>query len=195
MARPSGRPLRDEIIETSTRLIQELGVNGFSYGVLAKELGIKSPSVHHHFRTKEDLVAAVAVDYRNRFASSTEAIQGSTATERLQAYAQLYADTARADRFCLCGAVASEWLTVGQKPKHEVQQFFGEQLTFIESQLVAGVEVGEFRADLDTPAMAQALLAALEGAMLMSRADGAADLPDTVGALLLSLARQPRTTS
>lgn len=188
MARPSGRPLRDEIIDTAMRLIQQRGVNGFSYGVLANELGIKSPSVHHHFRTKEDLVAAVAVDYRRRFSELLAAIDDATAVDRLHSYARLYTQTAQADRFCLCGAVASEWLTVGDKPKAEVQLFFQEQTAFLESQLNAGIDAHEFRTDLDVPATASSLLAALEGAMLLSRANGSADLPDIVGSLLLSLA-------
>lgn len=188
MARPSGRPLRDEIIDTALRLVQQRGVNGFSYGLVATELGIKSPSIHHHFRTKEDLVAAVAVDYRRRFTELVSAIDGLTSVDRLLAYSRLYTKTAQADRFCFCGAVASEWLTVGDKPKAEVQRFFQDQTDFLETQFSAGVDAHEFRADLDVPATASALLASLEGALLLSRADGSVELPDTVGALLLGLA-------
>ena len=64
MARPSGRNLSEEIVESATRLVQERGVNGFSYGDLAKDLGVKAPSIHHHFRTKQDLLAEVARRYR-----------------------------------------------------------------------------------------------------------------------------------
>lgn len=188
MARPTGRALRQEIIDTATGLIQQVGVRAFSYGVLAAELGVKAPSIHHHFRTKEDLVAAVAAEYRERFAERAAGLDGATAIERLDGYARLYADTVRADRFCLCGAVASEWLTVGEEPKREVQRFFDEQLAWLERELAAGVDAGELDADLDVPATAQTMLASLEGAMLLGRAGGTPDLPSTVGAMLLGLA-------
>ncbi|MEL6984444.1 MAG: TetR/AcrR family transcriptional regulator, partial [Actinomycetota bacterium] len=93
MARPTGRPVRDELVTEARALIQQVGVSGFSYGDLADRLGISSPSIHHHFRTKEDLVAEVAARYRSDFAKTVAAIEAPSAGSRLAAYVQLYAET------------------------------------------------------------------------------------------------------
>lgn len=168
-------------------LIQQVGVGGFSYGSLADRLGISSPSIHHHFRTKEDLVAEVAARYRSDFAAAVAAIDGPTAGRRLAAYVELYAETSSRSMLCLCGAVAAEWAAVGDKPRREVDRFFADQRSWLEATLADGVEAGEYRSDLDVRATASGLLATLEGALLLARADGEADLVATSSAAIIGL--------
>lgn len=187
MARPTGRPVRDELVAEARALIQQVGVGGFSYGVLADRLGISAPSIHHHFRTKEDLVAEVAARYRSDFADTVAAIDHPSAGQRLAAYVELYAETSTRSMLCLCGAVAAEWGTVGAKPRSEVEGFFADQRAWLETTLAAGVEAGEYRPDLDVAATASALLATLEGALLLARADGEADLVGTSCAAVIRL--------
>ena len=92
MARPSGRPVRDEVLAATKDLIQRVGISGFSYTHLAEEVGVKAPSIHHHFKRKEDLVAEVANQYRSDFASELQEIDAETATGRLGQYAKLFAE-------------------------------------------------------------------------------------------------------
>lgn len=188
MARPTGRPLGDELVDEARLLIQQLGVNGFSYGMLAERLGVRSPSIHHHFRTKEDLVAEVATRYRADFAASVAAIGSSGARDRLSAYAELYAETSSRGELCLCGAVAAEWASVGDKPRRVVEGFFADQHTWLAKEIEIGLASGELRADLDAPALASAILATLEGALLLARADGSSvsTSADAVIGLLVS---------
>ncbi len=187
MARPTGRPVKDEILQSARSLIQRVGVGGFSYADLASELGIKAPSIHHHFRTKEDLVAEVVSLYREAFAASVASLDGPTEMDRLQQYAGLFNDTAAADQACLCGAVAGEWLLVGDAVRAEVAAYFADQQRWIERQLGDAAEKGLLRPDLDVAESAQLILAALEGAMLLTRAGGKRDTTAAVAAVLLSL--------
>ncbi len=187
MARPTGRPVRDELITEATRLVKSVGVTAFSYGDLAKQLGIKAPSIHHHFRVKEDLITAVAERYRLDFNALVAAIPEGLASDRLQAYADLFATTARSEQLCLCGAVAAEWLSIGEGPRAEVERFFADQLDWLTDEVAAGAASGEFRADLDSRHVASLVLAALEGSMLMCRAGASPDLAADLGALLLTM--------
>ncbi|MEM7323289.1 MAG: TetR/AcrR family transcriptional regulator [Actinomycetota bacterium] len=184
MARPSGRPIRDEVMTAARSLIQRGGVNGFSYGDLAKTLGIKAPSIHHHFPRKDDLVAAVTVQYREEFNGSAAVIADDPAldgpTARIQAYAKLFAATAAADRMCLCGAVSAEWVGVGDSTREEVGGFFDDQVRWLRDQLRLGVADGSFRAELNVDRSARLILSALEGAILLSRAGDRSDLATTV---------------
>ena len=187
MARPSGRPIRDEIVDAATRHIQQVGVNGFSYGDIAKELGIKAPSIHHHFPSKEELVAAVAADYRARFGAIVDAIPDGPVVDRIHAYAEVFTDTAKNDRLCLAGAVSAEWLNIGERPRAEVNAFFVSQQKWLEEELANGVNDGDIALTLPIPAVAATLFAALQGSLLLSRAGGANNLPTNSGNVIAAL--------
>lgn len=187
MARPTGRPIRDEILTLTEELIQRVGVGAFSYNQVADQIGIKAPTIHHYFKRKEDLVAEVAAGYRERFATQVDAIAGVTATERLTQFAELFARTASGDLMCLCGALAAEWATAGEAPRQEVQGFLDDQVAWLAEQIRQGVAAGEFRDGLDPVASAETVLATLEGAILLSRAERATDPVATATAVLLSL--------
>lgn len=187
MARPTGRPIREELIDAACAMVQAVGVNSFSYGDLAKQLDISSPSIHHHFPAKSDLVGAVAARYRQDFASRRDAIEGSTPAERIRAYAALFAETSAREMMCVCGSVAADWLTVGDAAREEVAGFFDDQVQWLEHELAAGVAAKEFLFDGTARDHAVAVLAALEGSLLMARARGGAHLPVAVGDTLIAL--------
>lgn len=187
MARPSGRPIREELMNEARVLIQQGGVNGFSYGDLATSLGIKSPSIHHHFPRKDDLVAAVTALYRQEFNAAAEAIPQAKAPEMIMAYAKLFTSTASADRMCLCGAVSAEWVGVGDVTRAEVSGFFCDQVNWLSNQIGRGIADGDFNSSLDVERTARMVFAALEGAILMSRAGDRSDLSSTVCQTQLSL--------
>ena len=90
MARPSGRDIRREVIEAAMRAVQSQGATAFSYASIADELGIKAPSIHHHFPKKADLLTAAVAQYRSRFRRQVEELQHHSARERLEAYADLF---------------------------------------------------------------------------------------------------------
>ena len=167
-------------------LTQRVGVNAFSYGDLAELIGIAAPSIHHHFRTKDDLIAEVAERYRVRFADRVGQIDAATVTLHLCAYAELFDDTSSQELMCFCGSVAAEWASVGQRAREQVALFFDEQRAWLASQIRTAVDNGEFRSDINVDALASAVLAALEGSMLLARSAGNASrfASDVLDALL-----------
>ncbi len=168
-------------------MIQQVGIASFSYGDLAKRLGISSPSIHHHFPTKADLVTGVAVRYREAFVAQVAAIDEATVHDRVAAYANLFDQTAAAGLLCLCGAIAAEWPDVSDEARREVREFFAEQHRWLSAEIMRGIDSGEFRADVDTSVTAQTFLAALEGSMLISRPIEDASLATSVADGLLRL--------
>ena len=61
MARPREALLnRQRIVQTATALIDGEGLAGFSTRRLAAELGVRGPSLYNHFRTKDEILDAVA---------------------------------------------------------------------------------------------------------------------------------------
>lgn len=188
MAKPSGRPIREELLAAASGLIQRVGVNGCSYGALADDLGISAPSIHHHFRTKDDLISAVAARYRVDFAGRVSSIDSGDPVGDIVAFAELFDATAKREAMCLCGSVASDWMSVGESARVEVRGFFADQVTWLSARLRDGVESGDITVAIDdVEAMARMLLAVLQGAMLLARAgDGDASPVVMVRHLLAS---------
>ena len=66
----------DDILSCARSLIIAGGYNGFSYADVAEVVGIRKPSIHHHFASKVDLVRTLVSRYR------AEAEAGLAALER-----------------------------------------------------------------------------------------------------------------
>ncbi|GAA4513506.1 TetR/AcrR family transcriptional regulator C-terminal domain-containing protein [Actinoallomurus oryzae] len=47
---------REKVLDTALRLIDEVGLDGFSLRRLAKELGVQAPALYWHFSSKKDLL-------------------------------------------------------------------------------------------------------------------------------------------
>lgn len=62
MARPS-KPLisKENAVEAALAVIDEHGVAGFGLNAVAQRLGVKAPSLYHHFANKDDLLSEVAL--------------------------------------------------------------------------------------------------------------------------------------
>ncbi|MFL5817808.1 MAG: TetR family transcriptional regulator [Conexibacter sp.] len=61
MARPTNPLLNSQlIVETAVAIVDAEGAGALSTRRLARELGVSSPSLYHHFRTKDELLDAVS---------------------------------------------------------------------------------------------------------------------------------------
>jgi len=167
MSDPS--PTAERLIDAAQALVQTRGYNGFSYADLSTAVGIRKASVHHHFAVKGDLGRAVAARYRRTFAHALAEIEAATdqPRRRLDRYVELYASAlSERGRMCLCGMLAAEFDTLPAPVQEEVRGFFADQRAWLRRVLAAG-DRGGARA----PSLADALLAGLEGALLVSRSD------------------------
>ncbi len=61
MGRPKGTLItRDGAIQAALDVIDEGGLTGFNLAMVAKRLGVAAPSLYHHFRDREEVLAEVA---------------------------------------------------------------------------------------------------------------------------------------
>lgn len=169
MARPSGRDIRREVIDEATDAIRTYGVDGFSYGDLAERLGIRAPSIHHHFGRKDDLIAETTAAYRRAFRADVDRIAVDQPIERLRAYAELFLRAAADGVLCLCGAVTAGWDQVAEPARAEVAGFFDDELRWVEQEVRTGQSTGALSASIDPRSAAVLVVSALEGALLLAR--------------------------
>lgn len=164
--------MKDRIFEIAQRLIQQRGVNGFSYADIAKEVGVSKPSLHHHFATKTDLIARLMERYTGQLkeyldnASRTH----TSADEKLTAYFELYRQNLSNERVCMGGMLSAEALTLDPSIHPLLSRFFDYQQEWLTEVLKKGELSGELKLKETAEQQASVIIAALQGALVVSRA-------------------------
>lgn len=160
---------RETIMAVARATAQAHGYNGLSFRELAKEIGVKSASIHYHFPTKADLGAALARRYSEDAAATFEGFRDDTtdAAALLRKYTDIFRLALMNDnRMCMCGFMAAEYDDLPEGVKTEVQAFADLNVAWLASVL-SGIE--------DAAAAGQralAIFAAVGGAQLIARSRG-----------------------
>ena len=177
------------VMDVAEALIQQRGYSGFSFDDVALVVGIRKPSVHHHFRTKSDLVAAVARRHTARFESALAAIDiaRQDPLARLKAYVQLFATTyAQERRFCVCGMLGAEAGVLPDDVNEAVDAFFQLNLSWLAAAFRDAQRSGQLSSRLRAKPLAELMLSALEGSMVVGRGTSGGGGPGAVGKSLLA---------
>lgn len=178
----------ERVMDAAEALIQQRGYGGFSYDDVAQAVGIRKPSVHHHFRTKAELVTKLALRYTQRFEFALAAIDiaRNRPLARLKAYVRLFSLTYANDRrLCVCGMLGAEADALPAGVADAVDAFFRLNLTWLVAAFRDAQNAGQVRADLRATALAEALLASMEGAMVVGRGARRGSGPASVGRTFL----------
>jgi len=165
---------RETIMTAARKMVQTRGYNGLSFRELAKEVGIKSASIHYHFPTKGDLGAALAKRYTE---DGLEYLAGLRAhSDDLNVWIKGYTDIFRLalvndNRMCLCGIMSAEYDDLPPEVRTEVDGFTELNVRWLTEVL----SVCRPQLSLEErQEQALAIYAAVEGAQLIAR--GRADI-------------------
>jgi TetR/AcrR family transcriptional repressor of nem operon len=179
---------RDRILIVAEAAVRRTGWAAFSYADVAERVGIRKPSVHHHFPAKEDLGVALVDSYVERFSVALADIANASpcASTRLRAYSGLYRRGLLNGEGCLCGVLASESAALPARMRAAVRRFFDLNLDWLARVAKEGQAAGAIRPDLAPRAIASTVLAGLEGAMLVSLAVGSVQNFDRAATAILT---------
>jgi len=167
----NGNDTRERIMAAARLTVQDRGYSGLSFRELAKDVGIKSASIHYYFSTKGELGAALAERYTRDFAEYLDGLlaEGLDATTCIARYANVFRDTLRNDnRMCLAGILAAEHKELPDEVRAEVVRFGEMNEDWIARALG---QSGTDDADRYLE-RARAIFAAIEGAQLVARSRG-----------------------
>jgi TetR/AcrR family transcriptional repressor of nem operon len=161
------------ILAAAKDFIQTRGYNGFSFHDISQEVGIRTPSVHHHFRTKSDLGRALLAQERLAMSNSMRVIdaQAGSTWAKLKRYVELWSDAASdGTRIGVLGMLAAEYNTLPEPMRKELREFFEENEGWLAALLRQG-RVDRILTFDGAPAVAaDGMLAFLHGAMVSARA-------------------------
>ena len=166
----------DEILATARSLILSRGYNGFSYADIAEVVGIRKPSIHHHFPSKAELVETLVMRYRE---AAEEGIGNLERTipaplDQLAAYIG-YWKACIGDAsapFCMCALLANELPVLPEGVTVQIRAYFRFLSGWLAKVLERGVEQGVIKLGNTPRVEAEAFMATVHGAMLSARAYG-----------------------
>ncbi|MGN6095511.1 MAG: TetR/AcrR family transcriptional regulator [Bosea sp. (in: a-proteobacteria)] len=166
----------DDILRCTRSLIVQGGYNGFSYADIAKVVGIRNASIHHHFPGKSDLVRALVARHREQSEAGLANLERhvSDPVEQLQAYIghwKACIGDASAS-FCLCALLAGEIPVLPDDVVVEVRAYFRSLSGWLTSVLERGADLGRLRLTGSARDEAEIFMATVHGAMLSARAYG-----------------------
>lgn len=155
-----------EIIAIAERMIKDAGYNGFSFREIAKEIGIKSSSVHYHFPTKEQLAGKVAQNYKDSFFAKLGAPEDLIDKDQgpITIYTEVFRRVFLVDKkMCLCGMLGAQVDILPLEVATQIRSFFDQNINWLQR---AYALLGNKNSSREK---AISTLATLEGALILSR--------------------------
>jgi len=168
-----GEATKERLIEEATGLINIKGLGATSVRDLLAATGVAKGSLYHHFPGKEDLGLAVLERARVRFVTFLDkSLVGATPGERLIAFMGAVLAAHREAGFvggCIFGNTALEMSDTDVAYARVVQDVFAQWVARLKEVIAAAQRAGEVRRDLSPDCMANHVVAALEGGIMLSR--------------------------
>lgn len=183
---PAAATTRDELIDQATLLIETQGFCAFSYADLAERVGIRKPSIHHHFPAKADLGVAVVQRVHGRMADLWAELERShpSVPARIRAIFRHIADMADCgDRICPIGALQSEYNAVPEQVQTALRAFSDAYLDTWTRWLDEGRRAGDLVFPGQPRAMAQIVVCVVQATLQRQRANPAESTADALGQL------------
>jgi TetR/AcrR family transcriptional repressor of nem operon len=168
-----GRATRERIVTTAAGLMFDHGVAGTSIEDVQAAAGVSSSQIYHYFHDKRSLVRAV-------IGCQTDAVLGAQqplldrldSVEALRKWRDLLVGLQRERRYeggCPIGSLAGELAEADPAARAALAAGFGRWESAIRAGIQAMRDRGELLGEADPERLARALLAALQGGLLLTQ--------------------------
>jgi TetR/AcrR family transcriptional regulator, transcriptional repressor for nem operon len=171
-----GAATRDQILDAASRLIHLQGYHCTSLDDVLRESGVGKGNFYYHFRSKEDLGYAIIERLVTAFLARTLepafADAESDVMSQIEGFLDLVLDNQRQRNCvggCPMGNLASELSDVHEGFRRRLAEIFAEWQRTLTDALARGQARGQLRSDCNPERAAHFLVAALEGAILMTK--------------------------
>ena len=158
---------KTQILTTAADLLQKRSMNGFSLQDVADRVGIRKPSLFHHYRNKDALVADVIEASVLAFRKRMESAQGQPPARQLETFLSVYVSSIGAgSRLCPVGGILGDWDYLAPELQQRALRLLQLQQQWLESIALDG----GFAPDGNTAQeWAEDLLMTIQGALVLSR--------------------------
>jgi len=189
------RPARDtkqEILDATEQLMLTRGYNGFSYQDIAKVVGIRKASIHHHFASKEVLGTAFVERYFSRFQVWRENVADYPVDGKLASLLEMFKHVSdNAERICPMGMLTAEYPTLPQSLQDAVCKLLGEMDAWLVDTLTQGQAENTLKPEPPARVLAKLIINAMTASTKMARVFRDLDQLEEVFNALMAMIRVP----
>lgn len=186
-----GSDTREQILRIAGRMMQLRGYSALSFGDVARELGVKAPAIHYHFKTKSDLGVALVQRYRARYRMWMEDAERLPPQKKLEGYLAIFERFAQDGlKACPAGVLQAEYDIVPEPMRKEVRAMVEEIHTWLAQVLEEGRQAGVFRFVGRPQDQAPVLAASVQGSLQAARTLGKAHFQHALRQIRLGLAAE-----
>ena len=167
--------MREKLLEAAQVLVQDRGFNGVSFQGLADAVGLKKPSVFHHFQNKEELAKSLMESCRTTYgARYGEVLSRSDVSEpeKLRKVAGIFEEGLKKGHLCLLGALSSDCSAYSEELQIEMKETADLCIERYAAVFEEGRSAGTLHFEGSSEAAATAFLAMLQGLQVLARAKG-----------------------
>lgn len=161
---------RDQILKIARNYLQRLGFNAFSFQMIADELGIRKPSLYHHFASKEELGLVIIEQYKRRFERWIQSVQGEEPMKKLKQYFLIFENFSMDDeKLCPIGALSMDIHNIPESMRTSIRELSQMHHDWLKKVIKEGIKKGEFISHLEVGTMTTLVMSTLQGTLLLSR--------------------------
>jgi AcrR family transcriptional regulator len=167
-----GQATRARILEHAAELIYTKGVHATNNEQLRRAAGVSGSQLNHYFPTKESLVLAVIAWQAERVLTfhRSERFACFDNLDAFRAWADFYVGYERAyQEGCSLGSLASEIIKTDLDVHDELASAFDQWRDIFRDGLERMQQLGRISAEADPTQLANLLLAAYQGGMLLAQ--------------------------
>ncbi len=168
---------RQRLIEAAAQLVHSRGYNAVGVKEVCEAADANKGSFYHFFDSKEALMGAVLSQHRDRLRAVREALpRDARGIEQLPMMydAAAFGIVAQYEKSghvqgCPIGSVGAEIATQSETIRQAVAEALDEMISAIKELVERAVEEGDLARGTDAKALAQRLLAYVQGAILIAK--------------------------
>jgi AcrR family transcriptional regulator len=170
---PKGRATRERIVAAAAELMSERGVARTTIEDIQEAAAISTSQMYHYFADKGDLVAAV-IDFQTDKVLAVQhlGLDRLECLEDLRRWRDIMVDVVR-DLGCVggcpIGSLANELTETDPLSRAQLARSFAQWEVMIRDGLTVIAARGELPPETDVDTMALAMLAAIQGGLLLSQ--------------------------
>ena len=170
--------MREQLLDAAQTLVQKRGLNAVSFQDLADAVGLKKPSVFHHFPSKDALARSLLERCRTSYGARYGAVlarEDIGEPEKLREIARLFDQGLKEDHLCLLAAMASNGGEFSPELELDLEQTSSVAIERYTTVFATGRETGTLTYSGTPEEAATAFLAMLQGLQILMRSNGKTD--------------------
>lgn len=158
---------REQLKEIATEQICAKNLAAASFREMGKAAGIKSSSVHYHFKSRDALLLELLKDYQGRFFTELSSRTGDSSSpkQRLHTLFDLFNECKEQEIQCLVQAYSAEAHELNEETRVAINEFYDGLYDWVLESLSSARFLPVARESL-----ARVVVASIQGALIADRA-------------------------